>query len=72
MGGGFSGKELLMPKIVRPPEGYESWLEYAVKEMDVTAAYLDCLASGNDEVEKKDVLYSALEDLKKAEYFLND
>ena len=61
-----------MPKIVRPPEGYESWLEYAVKTMDTRSAYLDCLAAGIDDVNREDMSYSAMEDLKKAEYFLND
>jgi hypothetical protein len=62
-----------MPKIVKPPEGYDSWLDYAIDTMDtrseyLTRLFLDKKENGLDDDEREDMRYSAkieLDELRK-------
>lgn len=48
--------------IVPPPDGYDSWLDYAVASMDTRRLYLESIADGRDH-SREDMRESAASEL---------
>ena len=60
----FGGPSKTMKPTLPPPEGYATWLDYAVKGMDTRSLYLDLCVEGRSEVSREDMRAAVEQELR--------